>query len=68
MKATLMLDEMSLGIMHDLPRRMCASKILRVLLVAVTTDNKQWRNYLKSNSEAREVQLYLREKLLGKFD
>jgi hypothetical protein len=68
MRANLMLDEMSMEALHNLPQRMSASKIVRVLLVAATTNMKEWKQYLREHEEAREVKLYLREKFLGKFE
>jgi hypothetical protein len=68
MKATMWLDQMSHDAMENLPRKMSASKLMRTLLVAATTNNREWKQHLKENEEAREVQAYLRQKFLGKFD
>lgn len=68
MRAQLLLDEKSIDAMHNLPARMSASKIVRVLLVAATTNMTEWKQYVRDHEEAREVKKYLREKLMGKFE
>ena len=68
MRTNLVLDKMSIDAMHDLPQRMSASKIVRVFLVAATTNQREWKEYLRDHEEARIVRAYLREKLVGKFD
>lgn len=68
MNTTITLDEKSHDAMGELPAKMSFSRIARVLLVAATTDDKDWKKFLKGNDEAKEVQAFLRQRLLGKFD
>jgi len=68
MNATITLDKTSYKAMGAFPRKMSFSRVARVLLVAATTDDKDWKKFLKGNDEAKEVQSFLRERLLGKFD
>jgi len=68
MKATLFLDEQSVSAMRDMPQRMSASKITRWLLKTATCDDKQLEKLLKTDKEYREVQDYLRPRLMELFD
>ena len=68
MRTLILLDEQSHTAMGELPRKMSFSRIARVFLVAATTDEKEWKHFLKGNDEAKEVQAFLRQRLLGKFD
>jgi 6-phosphogluconolactonase (cycloisomerase 2 family) len=65
--AMIVLDERSYKAKNDLPRRFNFSKMARVVIVAATTTDKEWKQYLKNSEEGREIQAFLREKLAGKL-
>ena len=52
---------------RDLPGRMTASKLLRGLLTALRTTDKEWEKLLKSDDELRETKEWVRERVISKF-
>jgi len=68
MNTTIVLNERSHDAMGELPGKMSFSRIARTLLVAATTDNEEWKKFLKGNNDAKEVQAFLRKRFSGKFD
>lgn len=64
MQTTLYLDDNSVSAMKDLPSKMSASKITRWMLKTAVSDNRQLKKLLKSDAEYKEVQDYLRPRLM----
>jgi hypothetical protein len=63
----LMLDEQSQMEMRRLPRTVSLSAIVRQLLICGGLNDRAFKAHLKKSAEAREVRLWLREKILGKM-
>jgi len=51
----------------ELPRKCSASKIMRYVLKAAMTSDADFEVYKRENKDAKEVRLYLREKLLPRL-
>jgi post-segregation antitoxin (ccd killing protein) len=64
MKTTVYLDEDSVNAANDLPRKINVSKLLRWAIKAATTDNKTWMKLIKTEGEIKEVQDFLRPRLM----
>lgn len=64
MKTTVYLDEDSVKAANELPRKINVSKLLRWAIKAATTDNKTWKKLIKMEGEIKEVQEYLRPRLM----
>lgn len=64
MRATLYLDAKSVNAIHEMPRTMNASKMTRWLLKTAVSDSKEIKRLLKNDVEYREVQDYLRPRLM----
>jgi hypothetical protein len=64
MKTTVYLDEESVKAANELPRKINVSKLLRWVIKAVTSDEKTWTKLIRTEGEIKEVQDYLRPRLL----
>ena len=64
MKTTVYLDEESVKAANELPRKINVSKLLRWAIKAATTDNKTWKKLIRTEGEIKEVQDYLRPRLM----
>lgn len=64
MKTTVYLDEESVKAADDLPRKINVSKLLRWAIKAATTDNKTWKKLIREEGEIKEVQDYLRPRVI----
>lgn len=63
MRTTLSIDEQTRQAMQELPRPFKSSALLRWLLKALTTDNKEWDRLIKNDPEIKAVQDYVRPRL-----
>ena len=64
MKTTVYLDEESTKAAGDLPRKINVSKLLRWAIKAATTDFKTWKKLIREEGEIKEVQDYLRPRVI----
>ncbi len=62
MRTNIMLDEKSYDAMKELPRKVSASAILRHILKAIVTNDKEWDEYITTNEEGITVRAYIHEK------
>ena len=64
MKTTVYLDEESVQASNELPRKINVSKLLRWAIKAATSDLKTWKKLIKTEGEIKEVQDFLRPRLM----
>lgn len=64
MKTTVYLDDESVQAANELPRKINVSKLLRWAIKAATTDNKTWNKLIREDGEVKEVQDYLRPRIM----
>jgi hypothetical protein len=64
MRTNIMLDEDSHKVIGELPRKISASKLLRWLLKLIHTNDKEWTQLIKHDPEIREVQEWIRPKVI----
>ncbi len=62
-RTSVYLDETSAGLVSGLPRSISVSAIVRVCLVAMFTNDREFTKYLKDNPEAKEVKDWMKPKL-----
>ena len=67
MNLNLYANEETVQSVGKLPRDMSASKIMRYVIKAIFTPDKQWREFQKTDVEAAAVRAYLRKKLLPRL-
>jgi hypothetical protein len=48
----------------ELPRKISASKLFRWIIKAVTTDMKTWKKLLRTDKDIKEVQEFIRPRLM----
>lgn len=48
----------------ELPRKISASKLFRWVVKAATTDNKTWKKLIRTGGDIKDVQDYLRPRLM----
>ena len=63
MRTNIMLDEESHKVIKELPKKMSASKLLRWLLKALNSSEKEWTYLIRHDPEIMEVQDWIRPKL-----
>ncbi len=61
MRTNIMLDKRSYEAMKELPRKVSASAILRHMLKAIVTNDKEWDEYIQNNEEGKAVRAYIHE-------
>lgn len=64
MRTNIMLDEDSHKVIGELPKRISASKLMRWMLKAVHTNDKEWKNLLRNDREIKEVQDWIRPRIM----
>lgn len=64
MRTTVYLDDDAKNALDELPRKVNASKLIRWMSKALTTDEKKWDRLIKEDQEIRDVQEFLRPRLM----
>lgn len=66
MRAHLYMNEEISSAVHDLPRRMSASKLFRHLMNMIILDDTRWEAYMET-VEGKAVRVFLKEKAGHRF-